>query len=380
MLFMAQVLDVSEFFSTGKIKVRIDKNTNSKMSWDMGAMEEAEREKYIARGNVSELNGKIVFGSTEGTIVGTNDDYAWVYTPIGGGKNYGLLFLPKKNTRGVVSTLENKNEYVWMGSIYDGFSSFSTEDFLNVPSDKLENEGNISVKKSDDGSIDNFDGDENTLVLRLKSTSENNVGWEKNPTENLFVVDKDRIQVRHVNEWKKTTTGSGKSEVTTFELKKYKELFFTENETGLKSINNDSKIHNDISIVDDEIVASSKLYDKDGKITRSSEINMSVEDSARISLTTNPSDDVFCTIGIEDQKIILTVNKNSTTDTTKNPMVFEMDFSANQISLNAEKIVIGSEGQVTIGTGLYNILATTTDSPIKVETTVLVPIKKIKVG
>lgn len=193
MIYNALVIDNSSFFKTGTIRVRIPNYFYGEMHWDL-----SKSPSDIADGYDKTKN--------------THKDFdAYIFSPIGGGKNFGAFFLPEPNTSGLIAfignAIERGNKCFWLGSIFE--PTFRKEedqqnlDNINIPSDKLTANG-----PNQDGFVNGgknseiYDG---ALVLRLKSTTIDDIqnptsdklDWEKNNTENLVVINKDKVLIHH---------------------------------------------------------------------------------------------------------------------------------------------------------------------------------------
>ena len=194
MIYPALVIDNATFYTTGTIRVRIQNYFYGTMIWDLSQNTSAVTDGYNA-------------------TTKTHQDFdAYVFSPIGGGKNYGIFYLPEPNTKGFVAftgnAVERGNSCFWMGSVFEPTMSGKTLDSINIPSDQISANGANSdgfVNGSKNSDI--YDG---ALVIRLKSTAIKNLtaqtnpdadalNWEKNNTENLIVINKDKILIHHAS-------------------------------------------------------------------------------------------------------------------------------------------------------------------------------------
>jgi hypothetical protein len=194
MIYSAIVINNSEFFTSGTIQVRIQNYFYGNMAWDLSQNTSAVTDGYDA-------NTK------------THKDFdAYVFSPIGGGKNYGMFYLPEPNTKGYVAfignPIERGNKCFWLGSIFEPtfYPNSKNLESINIPSDKISSNG-----KKADGFIDgtqNSDVYDGALVIRLKSTAVKNssgktapdsssLNWENSNTENLIVINKDKVLIHH---------------------------------------------------------------------------------------------------------------------------------------------------------------------------------------
>jgi len=197
MIYSALCLDNTKYATTGKITVRVfewyvhphvmgDEKTPTEF-WD------------LKNDPDSRLSGK----TGEGEI--TEDFEAFVFAPLGGGRNYGMFNLPEINERGIVSFLDGDfHKPVWMGSYFTPIRD-KDKKFLgvNIPTDKIDdNEVKDGVVDGDtSASIENI---EKKIVLRTKHTTGNDkdtLDWTKQNTENLIVLGDSLIRVRHHTAW-----------------------------------------------------------------------------------------------------------------------------------------------------------------------------------
>lgn len=184
MVYKAQVIDNSQFLTTGKIRVRIAKH-------------------YY--GNISDLSitpEKIKEGLYYNTYneLKHSDSDVYVYSPIGGGDDYGMFFMPQVNSEGIVLMLgdasDNSNEFIWLGSIFE-----MKEGTIKMPSDTMNTangfENNTFINELLNGA----------LILKLRSTkledvtipeeSKDSLNWKKAPIENLIVLNKNKVLIEH---------------------------------------------------------------------------------------------------------------------------------------------------------------------------------------
>jgi hypothetical protein len=190
MLMEALVVDNSTFYKNGKIRVRVPHFYHRKMIWNLA-------DEYPDFKEEAQI---------EGETEHTNDFEAYVYSPYGGGRNFGLFFLPQVNQRGVVMPIgQGQKKLLWLGSFFipeydDNFEITH----VNIPSDKPENEG-----EDTDGVIDgeqNMDAEDaeeafsKNFVARFKTTkddSQDNVDWQKRPTSNIITIGDKEANLRH---------------------------------------------------------------------------------------------------------------------------------------------------------------------------------------
>jgi len=189
MIYKAVVLDNSNFFKTGTVRVRIAGYFHRRFSWNL----EEDFPASIEEGENDD---------------GTHEDFdAILFSPLGGGRNYGALFLPQINENGVVAFLgDNKKRPVWMGSIFEPkYDDNYKVEYTNIPSDDPTKEGSDS-----DGSVgeqQNMDADsledalKKNIVIRLKNTSrDDGVDWQEKPTTNIISIGEKEARLTHFSD------------------------------------------------------------------------------------------------------------------------------------------------------------------------------------
>lgn len=264
-MLKARVIDNSEFASTGKIRVRIEKFASSYLMQDLSKKPETilEGMKYI------EENG-------EKTLTHEDTDVS-IFTPIGGGFDYGIFYLPQVNSVGLVAELgegiDTTNEYVWMGAIVE-----KGKTGINIPSTGLntvqgiDSAGNINTSELNGG-----------LVIKTKSTnlmdplnpmdSKDTMDWTKREVENLIVINKNNINIYHNtlddNEIIDTTSlelnSSGVS-MSFFDTNNNRSDFTLDNECGFKIKATDDKSERSIESTSSETQILFKNGDKSSTI------------------------------------------------------------------------------------------------------------------
>lgn len=199
MIYPAIVLSTENFLKNGTIRVRIAQYFFGQMIWDLSTNPDF-----------------IKLGVNEGS--GTHNDFdAFVFSPIGGGENYGVFFLPQENTRGLVAfmgnTTERSSTCFWLGSIFQPeFNTNGSLRTINFPSDKPESNGaNSNGFKDGTTNLNNTDLN-GAMIIKLKSTDYNPqeadkekvktaLNWEKSNTENTIVINKNRIIIHHSSQY-----------------------------------------------------------------------------------------------------------------------------------------------------------------------------------
>ena len=205
-IYEARVIDNSTFASEGYIKVRVKeysyntRNLNGYMIDEMGDLSDTDYS--------SELLGEnwIYKEKKDGEdVIKYVDSNAYVYSPFGGGKDYGVFYLPQPNSYGIVSTLgrdsskyDDNSKYIWLGTLYTGDNRKSN--FKNTPSPDNVDDYPIENKefKEDYNNIDE------SFIIKTRSTmmdptnpNASYLDWKKRPIENLIVLDRDKINIVH---------------------------------------------------------------------------------------------------------------------------------------------------------------------------------------
>jgi hypothetical protein len=190
MLYEALVIDNSTFYSNGKIIVRIPNFYNRNMNWDLST----DHPNLINEGKDGD---KIL------------DFEALVYSPYGGGRNFGVFFLPQINQKGFVMPIgHHSNKFVWLGSFFEPFrdEQFNVE-YVNIPSDNIESEGEDSdgviggEQNMDAESIE--DALKKNFVARFKTTNANSIeeiDWQQRPTSNIITIGDKKATITHFAE------------------------------------------------------------------------------------------------------------------------------------------------------------------------------------
>lgn len=185
MVYRAQVIDNSQFLTTGKIRVRIAKHYYGRMS-DLSEFPERIKE-GLYFDSFNELKHM--------------DSDVHIYSPIGGGNDYGMFFMPQVNSYGIVLMLgdasDSSNEFIWLGSIFE----MDENKTVKIPSDTMN-----TINGLEQGSFINelLNG---AMILKLRSTyledqttpekSKATLDWKQAPVENLVVLNKNRILIEH---------------------------------------------------------------------------------------------------------------------------------------------------------------------------------------
>lgn len=203
MLYSALCIDNTQYFEKGTIRVRISAYYNNPNVVDgntVGVDDLSTDENLRDQGSIGDIDPTVLHEDFE----------ALVFTPMGGGKNYGMFYLPRINEKGVVTFLDGDfGKPLWMGSYFapQRDSDFNVES-VNIPNEDPSKEGD-DTDGAEGGSFnsdldDNLKGDSRTIVLRTKYTtpdSADNMNWENVSSENLVALDNKKVRVRHFTEW-----------------------------------------------------------------------------------------------------------------------------------------------------------------------------------
>jgi hypothetical protein len=212
MIYEALCIDNTKFFERGTITVRIFKYYNVP--------------RYFNGKRTDDLSTKKELLETKNDKGYTQDFEAKIFTPLGGGRNYGMFILPQINSKGLVAFLEGAfNRPIWLGSFFDNIfdGNNKRQEIVNIPSDKPESEGTDS-----DGVTErayNLDNDSRTIILRTKHTyvdgdDVSNLNWQNINTENLVAIDNKKIRIRHFTKWSDN------------QQKKYQEILISQETSG----------------------------------------------------------------------------------------------------------------------------------------------------
>lgn len=204
MIYKARVIDTSMFPKTGKIRVR-------RFDTAHGENDTEDLSKFPK--SISELSEPVMINGQP--AIKHNDQEAFVYSPFGGGYDYGMFYLPQVNSVGLISDLGNTNDvsnlgnYVWLGAIYD----YTPEKIGLSEKEGCQEPSNVNVP-----GLNNFDEDGisggycendllNSLVIKTKSTylddpltpqdSVDTMNWKNRPIENLIVINDKKIEIIH---------------------------------------------------------------------------------------------------------------------------------------------------------------------------------------
>lgn len=189
MIFEALVINTDTFFERGTIVVRIPKFYLRKMQWDL-----TEDYPNFMNDNDEDAEGY------------TQDFEAFVYSPYGGGSNFGTFFLPQVNQRGIVMAMDKYlKKLIWMGSFFRPERNENWEvERVNYPSDDMNQEGPNGYGSLDGEQnllADNLEeAKEKNFVARFKTTDKSSIEgltWEDRPTSNIISIGDNAFFVTH---------------------------------------------------------------------------------------------------------------------------------------------------------------------------------------
>lgn len=197
MIFKARVIDTSCFKKTGKITVRILEKVTPELREDLSFDGDKITSMYDVDGDGGDDNERKIISF---------DQQAILYTPFGGGEDFGLFYLPMVNSVGLVAEIGNtlevdsNGQYVWLGGIFTRTAyDPSQPGDINIPSTNIYNTQNgISYDKY-------FSNEEESLVFKTRSTKLEDplnpdiekLDWYKTELENLIVMNKNLISMLH---------------------------------------------------------------------------------------------------------------------------------------------------------------------------------------
>ena len=202
MIYRARVIDNSMFSTTGKIRVRIKKYSTISYTGDLSKNPMS----------ISDTMSQHIDDEGKTTYIYEDSD-AVIYSPIGGGYDYGMFYLPQVNSWGLVADIsesfeDHDTDFVWMGTVYDMNASGT----IDSPSSNNSSSDGVVNNSSN---IDNMNG---ALVIKLKHTelsdptnpikSQSSMDWKQRAIENLIIIDKDKLHIIHniVSDNKVTST------------------------------------------------------------------------------------------------------------------------------------------------------------------------------
>jgi len=316
-IYKAIITDNTDFFETGKIKVRVSKLRNTEISWDLVnnySKDEFYQDKFY-------------------------DADAFVSTSIGG-DGAGIFSVPQINTVGMVQFLNgNIHTPIWTGSFYSPIVN-ENDEVLKIPipdDDYLNDTGAGAVRNSNDSFVTKrMKGNNATVIFRQKKTglpneNSDSMNWDKQRTSNLIVIDENEILITHFSEWKEVD-GISKAE-------KYEQIKLGLNEDGEQIITTQI-----ITEGSGDNVKKTGL-EIEGTKTK---IKFSDEETEEISEAT-----------VSSEGVILTSSNDKTQKDTKvslTPEEVKLINKDSTISLNGNDMIIDAIGDIRLGVSNGNIL------------------------
>lgn len=337
MVFEALVVETDTFFEKGTIVVRIPSFYFRKMNWDLS-------EDYPDFLNDGLINDKRTY-----------DFEAYVYSPYGGGSNFGTFFLPQVNQRGIVMAMDKHlKQLVWLGSFF-----MPTRDdnwnvkHVNFPTDDMNKEGeegygvlngeqNMLAEDLEEAKSKNF-------VARFKTTDKNSaegLNWEERPTSNIISIGDNSFFVTHFSKdegWE----DKDPKKWTTFSMEKDEE---GKDLTELKRVDVYSEIEQKIALstIDDKesIIAQVKEKDTYGKVVLTKD---------GINIEMDKEGDIYSfSLSSENGNMKLSVNGNDIELDKDGKLTVNLD---DEINISSGDVIIEPNGKVKIGSSNFSALA-----------------------
>ncbi len=184
MIFEALVINTDRFFERGTITVRMPAFYFRRMQWDL-----------------SENYPEFMEDNDEKSDGSTRDFEVFVYSPYGGGSNFGSLCIPQVNQRGIVMAMDNHfKKMIWMGSFFKPEINKNWEvENVNIPSDDMNKEGpsGYGILREGGETKQNLlaeslsEAKEKNFIARFKTTDrtkKEGLFWEERPTSNIISI------------------------------------------------------------------------------------------------------------------------------------------------------------------------------------------------
>lgn len=355
MVFEALVINTDTFFERGTIVVRIPKFYFRTMQWDL-----------------SEEYPNFMDDSEEDADGYTKDFEAFVYSPYGGGSNFGTFFLPQVNQRGIVMAMDNKlNKLIWLGSFFKPERNDNWEvEKVDVPTDDMNQEGEngYGVLNAEPNMVGNEK--ETNFIARFKTTDKSSaegLTWEDRPTSNIISIGDNGFYVTHFSKdegWEDHTPKLW----TTYKMAK------DENEkdiTELKrtDINGEKEQRMALAYIDNKesFITEIKHNEKKNTILQQDDVTeLTVEEdnkSGKIKLTkdgisiVNNDDGTEYSINVSSQEgsIKIDINGNSIELKENGELIVGLE---EKIELKTESdVIIKPDGTVKIGSSNLSFVA-----------------------
>lgn len=372
MISEALVIDNSNFFKNGTIRVRVKKRTYSDFAFaDLALDPQKSIEEYGQE--AIEVNGD------ERTFTYAGGDYdAYVSTGVMGmAFDAGVFMLPQPNTWGIVAkigTSTDEDRFVWLG----GITKFNELDkTIDGPSDKLPQENADEDEENNTGEVigdKNLLNEENkpnltdpfsSFIFKQREThivrddefnvtddNKETLKWSERPLNNMVVMNRDKVYMYH-NLYKTEDDGTKTPNGRTL-------VMFDNNGVSIKFKNTETPAESEISALSDgTFKISASNLDKGTMNTVAGGLDF-------IELTHQGENDTAAQLYMGTPQV--QIGNTSTTDVTCN-LTISKNSEQEQISMSTKdginisskksiSINPGTNGEVTIGTGTGYILTT----------------------
>lgn len=192
MVYLARVIDNTDFAEKGTIKVRVDEFCHYSKSMCGDLSEVPSR--VTANGTMWKVD------DSEKYIKDSDDLDAFVMSAFGGGREYGVFRLPQVNSIGVVTELGSDRTgdayYAWLGNIIDN---------TNYPTDpSVDSDINAASNSAGKNDIINRSAND-TLVIKMKHTFlgdslapsvyKDRMDWNKRPVDIMVTIGNNGINM-----------------------------------------------------------------------------------------------------------------------------------------------------------------------------------------
>lgn len=340
MMFEALVINTDTFFERGTIIVRIPEVYFKQMQWDLAENHPA----FMNDGHDGEKN--------------LYDFEAYVYSPYGGGSNFGTVFIPQVNQRGLVVSMDKQlKKLVWLGSFFQPTrdKDWNVEK-VNFPSDDMNKEGvegygsingeqNLLADSIEEAKGKNF-------IARFKTTdkaSKEGLTWEDRPTSNIISVGDNSFFVTHFSKdegWEEHTPKMW----TTYSMAKDED---NKDITELKRTDVDNEKEQRMAIA---FIEGKESFVTEVKNTKDNKKSKILQQEDNISIEVSEGSDVYSIfLSSLDKKMKIVVGGNEITIDDQGKLSINL---LDSINLEVEKdITIKPGGEVIIGESNVGTLA-----------------------
>jgi len=364
-IFEAIVIDTDQFYKTGTIKVKV-------FSLNV------DKPNDLTEPYVSDMYGKF-------------DEYgcldARVFSPMAGGENYGIFYLPQVNSKGLVATVnDDRYNLIWMGSFFDVIEKQQGSDgqetvTINAPQDNAADDVSNLVDKGKDKRIKKTN---EQIIIRTKSTNnytqdetgtktyaKENMDWDTVHTDNLIVIDNKKIEI--------TRTAGGYNNEG--ELRKYQKFVIgTEGDKDVTKIEFVDKLR--------EIDSHFKLENGNIKATLKKEVDgkklaedflLGINDKGNPSFSISINDEInknTASIRADSTNLLLSYKRDKVaTYITQDEEAIVLMTGNSQIAVNDKEVTISSEkirlsatNSIVLGGNNRRIVTTSSDGPASIIT------------